>query len=215
MVKLPSNKATTGTKGGGKPSRLLFSIPIVHGLTDMGSISDDVRNVYIEQKGLEAWEESRRVIRQFWQDLERKILALDLDFGQLRLYQDGLPVCGREVEIIRDLVETGGPNYRILLHLMARGAVLEGTEDSELLLREYRLLKAEAAEPGTAAGQKPPDNSVSMATALLEERDRFIARRIDATLQPGETGMLFLGALHRVTEMLPSTIEVRMLGNEL
>ena len=52
------------------------------------------------------------------------------------------------------------------------------------------------------------------ATALknyIAERDAFIARRIDETLKEGETGILFLGMLHKVTEILPSDITVENL----
>jgi hypothetical protein len=33
---------------------------------------------------------------------------------------------------------------------------------------------------------------------LLKARDAFIARRIAETLQEGETGVIFLGALHQL-----------------
>ena len=192
-------------------SRRLIYIPIVHGLADLGSLSAEVRDLYIAQKGREAWNESRRAITAFWRDLERKIKALDLDGSKLRLYQDGLPVCGHEAEIIGDLAETGGMNYRILLFLMARGATLEGTESPRLLLQEYSLLKI-GVEQRRNEIRRNPSAGVA-AAALLQERDRFIARRIGMTLQPGETGMLFVGALHRVTDWLPPTIEVNTLDD--
>jgi hypothetical protein len=43
---------------------------------------------------------------------------------------------------------------------------------------------------------------------LLERRDRFIASRIDATLEPEETGILFIGALHSVALYLNPDIQV-------
>ena len=186
--------------------RLLVHIPIVHSQTDMGSASDALRQAYIDDKGAEAWEQSRQAIAGFWHELERRIESLDLDYSRVRLYQDGLPVCGYERKIVEDLAESGGVNYRILLRLMARGAALEGTEDPDLLLKEYQLLKAGMVGP--AAG---PHASAQAAEALLEARDRFIARRIDQTLQAGETGLLFVGALHHATEMLPETIAVASL----
>ena len=192
-------------------SRRLIHIPIVHGLADLGSLSADVRDLYIAQKGREAWSESRRVIAAFWRDLERKIKVLDLDCDKLRLYQDGLPLCGHEAEIVGDLAETGGMNYRILLFLMARGATLEGTESPQLLLKEYHLLKTEAEQRRNEIRGHP--SAGAAAKALLQERDRFIARRIGTTLQPGETGMLFVGALHRVTNWLPPTIEIKTLDD--
>ena len=194
-------------------TRRLIHIPVVHSLTGLDSIATDVRDLYVAQKGRDAWGQSRRMIADFWRDLERKIKALDLDCDKLRLYQDGLPVCGREAEIICDLVETGGLNYRILLFLMARGAKLEGTESPELLLKEYRLRKTETARLRDETCETPRTAAAATAGALLKQRDRFIARRIDATLRPGETGMLFVGGLHRVVDMLPRTIDVKMLDD--
>jgi hypothetical protein len=53
----------------------------------------------------------------------------------------------------------------------------------------------------------------------LDQRDRFIARRIDGTLAGGEVGILFLGALHRAVERLPDSVAVmslpQMLQNQL
>ncbi len=191
--------------------RLLIHIPIVHSQADMGSSSKDVERAYIDQKGHQAWQESRRAIAEFWQNLEQVVLSLDIDFSRVRLYQDGLPVCGHEAEIVRDLAKAGGSNYRILLDLMARGAMLEGTECPELLLKEYELLKASMLKRKDADNEGLSQTSSLTAKELLEERDSFIARRIDETLQPGEIGMLFLGALHNAVDVLPPTIESIML----
>ncbi len=43
---------------------------------------------------------------------------------------------------------------------------------------------------------------------LLNQRDAFIARCIDETLEPGGTGILFVGAYHRVRRKLPKDIKV-------
>jgi signal transduction histidine kinase len=59
----------------------------------------------------------------------------------VRLYQDGLPVCGREEEIVRDLAGSGSQNHQILLELIARGARLTGSESPSLLLEEYELAR--------------------------------------------------------------------------
>ncbi len=45
--------------------------------------------------------------------------------------------------------------------------------------------------------------------SLLEERDRYIAGAIAETLQDGEQGVLFIGAHHRVADLLPSDVMVR------
>lgn len=177
----------------------------------MGSYGEEVQRAYILQKGTVAWKESRIAIAEFWKTLERTILSLDLDCSRLRIYQDALPACGREADIVDDLAKAGGENYRILLELMKRGAVLEGTESLELLLREYELLKSGKDGDGPSAEQETREDGHKTAADLLRERDCFIAGRIDETLNPGEIGLLFIGALHHVVELLPETIEVMTL----
>ncbi len=105
---------------------------------------------------------------------------------------------------------------------MGRGAALVGTEDPQLLIREYqqqrRRFEAPAggataagavAEGAAAAGGSPGEEA-----ELLAARDRFIAARIAATLGEGETGLLFLGAAHRpdaVRALAESGIQVQTL----
>ena len=82
-----------------------------------------------------------------------------------------------------------------------------GTEDPQLLLREYQWQQRRAK----AAGGVEPAPSPGEADALLAERDRFIAGRIEATLQDGETGLLFLGAAHRLAAMDGAGIKLETL----
>ena len=88
----------------------------------------------------------------------------------------------------------GSANHQLLLDLTQRGASLVGTEDPQLLLREYQLQRQQlgAATPaGQAAVPSPRD-----AAELLAARDGFIAVRIAETLRDAEIGLLFLGAAH-------------------
>ena len=192
--------------------RRLLHVPIVHGNADMGSALSRVRQAYIDDRGEDAWEASRRAIADFWQAIEMGMDNLCLDYTTDLLYQDGLPVCGNEQKIVSDLAAQGVANYRILLKLADRGATLEGTEDPELLRKEYGLIMSAlpGAERRGEAGSREAARHAEL-SRLLEQRDLFIARRIDASLLDGETGILFLGALHRAVEKLPSTITVMTL----
>lgn len=195
--------------------RRLIHIPVVHSEADMGSAREKMRRTYIEQRGRKAWEESRRAIADFWTALDQTTDALPLDFRKVRLYQDGLPVCGLEDKIVRDLAAQGVPNYRILLKLIERGGILEGTEDPELLREEYELLMTSLAAADGKAKSTAKKHDAAALQDLLERRDRFIAKRIDSTLRPDETGVLFLGALHRAVEKLPNTITVVSIAEAL
>jgi len=120
--------------------RRLIHVPIVHSQTDLGPIQQRVRQAYIEKGGEEAWKASREAVSEFWQAIDSAMDRIRLDYTKLRLYQDGLPVCGQEERIVSDLAQQGGANYRILLKLTKRGAKIEGTEDPDLLRREYELI---------------------------------------------------------------------------
>lgn len=184
--------------------RQLLHIPIVHGHAEMGSAGNTVRRAYVDRARENAWEKSRLAIADFWDAIETAMDSLRLDYRKARLYQDGLPACGLEEKIVRDLAMQGVPNYRILLKLMERGATLEGTEDPDLLRTEYELIMSTAAG-ATDAGRS---EGAARLRDLLDQRDRFIARRIDATLAPEDIGILFLGALHRAVQKLPGSIQV-------
>jgi pheromone shutdown protein TraB len=44
--------------------------------------------------------------------------------------------------------------------------------------------------------------------SLLDSRDEFIAKRIDETLNQGETGIIFIGAYHNIKKRLPQDIQI-------
>ena len=185
--------------------RLLMFIPILHTLADLGSLGEAVRKTFLNKYGALMARRKEAALEKLWEEIGGIILGLGLDFSRVRLYQDGLPVCGREEEIVRDLAGRGSHNYRLLLELMARGAALMGTESPELLLQEYGL----AREAVAAAPRRPgPQRRPAAGATLLEARDRFIASRINATLSPGETACLFLGLLHAPEPYLDRDIRV-------
>ncbi|MEM0982462.1 MAG: hypothetical protein AAGI17_00775 [Planctomycetota bacterium] len=186
------------------PSRRLDIIPIIHTEADLGRLADRVKSIAIERGGEEEWNRARETIASIWDRIETYARGLPEKLGGslegVRLYQDGLPVCGRELELVRDLAGQRSRNHKLLLELVEQGAEIEGTESPDLLLEEYRAVKA-AVEAGET--QTAPD------TDLLERRDRFIAERIDATLRESEVGVLFIGMLHNVQAFLADDIEVR------
>lgn len=191
------------------PRRLIW-IPMIHTQEDLGTLGEPLRRLHMRQRGRGHWQRHQRTIEAMWTNIGREIEKLDLDYAHLRLYQDGLPCCGREEEIVRDLGEIGSRNHQLLLKLMARGARLVGTESPELLLEEYELsrqavLAASSTSARTSAQRKASDH-------ILEKRDCYIAQRIAQTLLPGETGLVFLGLLHSLDDRLHRDIELTKLN---
>ena len=187
--------------------RILIVIPIIHTEQDMGSMLERIKLEYVAQYGHEKWTEHLKSIDEVWSGIRRMIAALDLPYASVRLYQDGLPVCGKEADIVKEVTARGGRNHQLLVELMAQGARLMGTEDPDLLLQEYQF-----HQDALGGGEQGHENHrEDQSRKLLSERDRFIAARINATLSAGEIGLLFVGLAHSVEPLLDSDILTRHL----
>jgi hypothetical protein len=194
-------------KAGEVFARKLLVIPIIHSQADLGALGAATAREAQRKLGQRGWQHKVRAVDQVWQQIEQVLKGLKLPFRRLRLYQDGLPVCGREAAVVVELARAGSRNHQILQDLMSRGATLMGTESWELLQEEYRLARDSLAAAG-AAGSQARGRPGAAAAALLAARDRFIAARINDTLKAGETGLLFVGMLHDVEPYLAKDIQV-------
>ena len=183
-------------------ARKLIYIPIVHTQADMGTLAASIRGTKLSVLGRQGVARQQAAVEEMWQQIERTLARMEVPAGT-RVYQDGLPVCGREPVIVSDLAQAGSRNHKLLLALRERGAILMGTESPELLLEEYQLATAAFGAPSTA---RKDFREKQLRDALLEKRDRYIAQRVNTTLPGGQTGMLFLGMLHNVAPYLAADI---------
>ena len=159
-------------------SRTLIYFPIVHTQADMGALQESVARATLEKTGRAGLARKTAAIDKIWTEIEAAIDALALSFDRVRLYQDGLPVCGREADIVTELAQAGSRNHQLLLRLMAQGAVLMGTESSDLLVQEYQLARQSlTTRPPRAAGVAASRRALS--EALLKRRDQFMAQLIN------------------------------------
>ncbi len=173
----------------------------------MGSMQEAVQSEYIKRYGKAKWKEHLKAIDKMWEGINKKLKALKLDYKKVKIYQDGLPVCGMELEIVKEIANRGGKNHKIVLDLLGKGAALEGTEDKNLLLSEYNYIKRTIQEC-KGSGGKSLENLKEKGKDILIQRDRFIAKRIDETLNYGWVGICFIGAGHKVDKYLPKDIKV-------
>jgi hypothetical protein len=204
-----SGSAGTGRRrAGGKTDRTLIYIPIIHTQADMGALARSVRRVTVQKLGRRAWKRHVEVIGRMWAEIRRTVEGWELPWEKVRLYQDGLPRCGREVEIVTELASAGSPNHRLLLSLMKRGATLMGTESPDLLLEEYQLVRQILAAKDPEESARVEARHEARSRSLLAQRDRYIAGRINESLRAGETGLLFLGMLHSFDSRLAKDIRV-------
>ena len=189
--------------------RVLLCVPIVHTPADMGALNEPIQRLKVRKLGKKAWEQNIELVQDLWTQIERATENLALPYERVRLYQDGLPVCGHEWEIVTELAKAGSRNYQLLRKLKEQGATLMGTESSELLVEEYQLAKQVLAEGTPRRSMQPAAQWKGLQDSLLQRRDQFIGRRISETLLNGETGLLFVGMLHAVEPWLDHDIQVR------
>ena len=188
--------------------RTLIVIPIIHTEQDMGSLLEQVKQEYVTRYGHEKWTEHLKSIDEVWSGIRRMIAALELPYASVRLYQDGLPHCEKEADIVKEVAARGGKNHQLLVELMQQGARLMGTEDPRSASSGVSVSPRRVRRRGSRAMRT---SGRTKAERLLSERDRFIAGRINATLSAGEIGLLFLGLAHSVEPLLDADILVRHL----
>ena len=134
----------------------------------MGTVAEPHKKEFTDQFGVCVWNEHIKAVDEMWEGIRGRLCKLDVDHSRMRIYQDGLPLCGREMDIVRDVAAQGSQNHRIVLSLVERGASLEGTEDVQLLLKEYQYIQAINNELEPAEKQKK-------ATSLSARESGFCA----------------------------------------
>jgi len=189
-------------------TRALTYVPIIHTEAEIGTLARSMRRLTTQKFNREAWKRKEDVITRMWEEIRRTVEEWTLPWGHVRLYQDGLPRCGREAEIVADLAGAGSPNHQLLLSLMKKGATLMGTESPDLLLEEYRLAQQILAAENPEEAVRINARHEARRRSLLARRDRYIARRLNESLRAGETGLLFLGVLHSLDSRLAQDIRV-------
>lgn len=195
--------------------RALVYIPILHTTSDMGTLAGSMKEAYVKKFGKKKWEEHVRVIDEMWKGIRQKIRQMNFPYRKVKVYQDGLPICGMEKRIIAELAKKGSPNHKLIQSMIRKGATVVGTEDPKLLLAEYGHIK-KIAEAKTHEERERLIHDFEKESALiLRQRDKKICHQIDSTLKKGEIGVLFIGLAHRVDELLPKDIRATYLIHRL
>jgi len=178
--------------------RALILLPIIHNPADLGSLSGATVSSRNEAQTLQYLD----AVEHFWTMVVNVIDEMNLNYQQLKLYQDSLPVCNEVDRIVSDVAASGSKNYALLETLQQKGATIMGTESFDLLLQEKLLM--------THLLQSTDRNEDSLvkAQALLNQRDSFIGQRINESLADDEMAILFLGLMHNIEPYLSSDIVV-------
>lgn len=188
--------------------RTLLYVPIIHMAADLGTLAPDVAKRGIAGLGEEVWKKHVETVEEFWNSLVRYFDRLEV--SNFKIYQDGLVANGdMGQKIVEEGLKSGSKNYEIISRLIQKGAVLVKTEDFALVAKEREHL----IELTGARTKMERLNAYLkyrlLKNHLLKKRDRFIADRINETLNQGETGILFIGAFHDIIPLLDKDIQVK------
>jgi hypothetical protein len=100
----PAREESSSAKTNGGPTvnrgRRLIYIPIIHTAADMGSLGASIRGKKVSTLGRQGLAHQAAVVDKMWEKIEGVAAGLPLAQGTVRVYQDGLPVCGHEREIV-------------------------------------------------------------------------------------------------------------------
>ncbi len=199
-------KIISGIDGYETMRKLIF-VPIIHMSADLGSIAQAASKKGESLLGEELWSKHHSTIQGDWTALGN--FFKDIKAVNLKIFQDGMLAQGEAArQIVKEAVEKGSENYRIISELMDGGAELMLTEDYQLAKRERDLLVGLSDNVGTVKRIGAYLKYKLQKKSLLKKRDKFIAARIDKTLGEKETGILFIGASHSILPILPKDIHV-------
>lgn len=189
--------------------RNLIYVPIIHSSADLGSLSKDVNKKGINSLGEEVWEKHLKTIDDFWSAILHYFYSIFEPDMKMKIYQDGMVADGEVgMKIIEQGIKSGSKNHELISMLIKKGGVLVKTEDFHLVKKELdifiSLTKAKSVLQKLIALIKYNFKK----NILLNQRDKFIAKRIDDTLEEDEVGIIFIGAFHRIKKKLPQDIQV-------
>jgi hypothetical protein len=187
--------------------RKLYLVPIIHMSPDMGSLASALDERAVAELGQKKWQQHKQIVSCFWDSISQFFASLDVN--GFKIYQDGLVTDGDEgLRIVSRGIEEKSRNYKIISHLLEGGAILVRTEDISLVKKEYGFI-TKMAQANSLRQRKVAALRYKLARGnLLQQRDKFIAMRINETLREGETGILFIGAYHNVLPALAADIKV-------
>lgn len=187
--------------------RRLIYIPIIHTDPDLGQLADAVTEQAKEIVGSDNWGRHKQIVRRFWIEIENYWIKKKV--SGLKVFQDGLAANGEiGKRIVKELANKGSINHRVIERLEKKGAKLVKTEDPELLKEEYFITRELIKKKSFLGGLLAYLRYKLRKDKLLRERDAYIVKRINESLEEGETGICFLGAYHQVLPDLAPDIMV-------
>ena len=205
--------------GRGIKMSTLYYVPMIHSDEELAELSPVIKELRVRFYGADTAEQDKQSIRELWKYTRAWVLEKIKDPRGLVIYQDGIPIGPREkIRQLFTLVlkeHPRSPLFLLIKELLDRGAILEGTEDFNLLQKRvaaYKEIYRHSRECRDINDIKERIiKKVEELDDLIIQSDRFIARRISQTLPEDGRGILFMGHRHCVDEELMKMQSSRLL----
>lgn len=188
--------------------RTLIYVPVIHLSADLGSLAGDITQRGISDLGEDFWKKHQKTVEDFWDVISKYFDSIDV--SGIKIYQDGMIAEGEVGEkIVEEGRSNGSKNYELVSKLLKKGAILVRTENFHLVKEECDMLRAITRSKSIFQKLLGFMRYKLVKTRLLNQRDQFIAQRINETLSSKETGILFIGASHGVKDLIAQDIQIR------
>jgi len=170
-----------------KPGRKLYLVPLL--------VSVDKREKSISKEYLAKTE-------TYWSEIKSRVSDLQAKLGKInKIYHELVDASGKKgLEVIKNLNKK---SYQIVKTLFQEGAVLEAVEDGNLVKESMDWARCLAIYLQSERALK---KIYQFYIEVMQERDAYIAKRIDKTLKDNEIGILFIRENNNVK--FPSDIEI-------
>ncbi len=152
--------------------RALILLPIIHSPADLGTLNAATERSRNEDQTLRYLD----AVEHFWTVVDGVIEGMNLNYHQLKVYQDSLPVCNVVDRIVADVAASGSKNYALLKTLQEKGATLMRTESSDLL-EQAKALMTDLLQSADHSNE-----SASRGQELLTQRDSFSVQLLNESL---------------------------------
>ena len=166
-----------------KKGRKLFFVPLIFG-----------------GKGLPA--DYLEIFNKYWKQVKAHISDLELKLGQVnKIYHELISSAGEDgMKVLKKL---NAKSYRITESSIKKGSQLEAVEDTQLLTEFMDWNRCLAIG---LQNRKVLETVYKSYTESSNNRNAFISKHIDKTLEGDEIGILFMREGHKV--ILPSDVQV-------
>ncbi len=166
-----------------KQERKLFLVPLIYS-------DKDAPTEYQER------------YERYWEGVIQHITNLETKLGKVnRVYHEALSLSGEDgLKIVEKL---NLKSHRIIADKCSEGANLESTEDQDIAEESFDWQRCLMVG---LTSEKVANKVYEFFIESTRKRYEFISKKINETLQPGETGLIFIREDHRI--QFPNDVQV-------